>query len=118
MVAMGLYLKGEKNEQLVQAVSGLCGGLKSQLLCGALSGGACMISLFAPKEEAAEMVRELVQWFQEVYGEAYGGTDCGQIIGPTRANAIVCPGLIESTYLQAKAILEDHGFDFDLVDPI
>ncbi|MGI6644121.1 MAG: DVU_1555 family C-GCAxxG-C-C protein [Bacillota bacterium] len=114
LVSMGLLLKGEENPQLVKAARGLCGGMHSQVLCGALSGAACMISLLVPEEESPKMVSELVQWFKSTFGESYGGIDCGQILGGegrTRANT--CPGLIEATYLQAIAMLEDNGFDFD-----
>ncbi len=113
LVEMGLCLKGEENRQLVQAARGLCGGLHEQILCGALSGAACMISLLVPGKDSPKMVSELVQWFRSTFGEAYGGIDCSQILGGEgRTKANTCPNLIEATYLQARAILEDSGFDF------
>ncbi len=106
---LGLDLKGEENDQLVQAASGLCLGMKSGLVCGALTGGACMLTLF--DENSDEMVQELAEWFRAVCGEKYGGIDCAEIThdDPQRRQ-MVCPDLIQATYLQAKRILSDYGY--------
>ncbi|RAZ27488.1 hypothetical protein DK853_49575, partial [Klebsiella oxytoca] len=62
---------------LVKAMSGLAGGLGGcGRNCGALTGGACMLSLFAgrgaPEEETdpdlAAMVSEYLAWFEGTYG--------------------------------------------------
>jgi C_GCAxxG_C_C family probable redox protein len=53
-------------------------------VCGALTGGVCLISLYAgrgPVEEKADenfydMTKTLIQWFEEEYGEKYGGINC------------------------------------------
>lgn len=114
IVQMGLELKGEKNEQMVQAVRGLCGGVQSRLLCGVLTGAACMLNVVDPENANSDMVPELVAWFEEKYGKEFGGIDCKDIIGGGTGNRIHCPRIIEETYLQAKKILESYGHSFEL----
>jgi len=115
MVQMGLDLKGEENEQLVQSVRGLCGGVRRRLLCGALTGAACMLNIVDPENANIDMVPELVEWFEEKYSGEFGGMDCGDIIGPGLGNRVHCPRIIEETYLQAKKILESYGHSFDSI---
>lgn len=114
IVQLGLELKGEKNEQLVQAVSGLCFGIHGGSVCGALTGAACLLNIFDPGKANREMVPELVEWFKDAYGEKYGGINCSDIVGDAPVNRTVrCPSLIETAYLQAKTILESYGHDLD-----
>lgn len=114
IVQLGLEIKGERNDQLVQAVSGLCRGLRSELICGALTGAACMINLFDIPVANTELIPELVKWFTDVYGKEYGGIDCADITrdGPG-VSAQHCQEIIEATYLQAKSLLSLYGYDFD-----
>ncbi len=114
IVQLGLEINGQENEQLVQAASGLCLGVRSGLLCGALTGAACMMNMLDPGNANAELIPELVEWFTAVYGNEYGGIDCKSISGDTPANRTQrCPALIEATYIQAKRILTDYGYCFD-----
>ncbi|MDR1136855.1 MAG: C-GCAxxG-C-C family protein [Synergistaceae bacterium] len=111
LVRLGLFLRGEENEQFVSSVSGLCGGAHSGLLCGALTGAACMVSMFGDSpSDSAVMARELSEWFEAEYGEKYGGIDCRDITGEDpQLKCERCPRLIESVYFQAKTILEEYG---------
>ncbi len=114
LVQVGLEHRGEQNEQLLQAVSGLCGGVQDGLLCGALSGAACLMNVLAPKNANAEMVPELVEWFTATVGADYGGTDCQDIAGgDPRNKAMRCPALVETTYQKAKEIMKANGYEFD-----
>ena len=111
IVKAGLEDLNKDDPLMVQAVGCLCGGLSSGLTCGALTGAACLIGLFAEGDEAMEMVSELVSWFIEEYAGDYGGTDCSQIIGGNAANRkLRCPGIVEDTYCQTKSILKDYGY--------
>lgn len=113
IVQMALEIKGEENKQLVQAVSGLCLGVRSKLVCGALTGAACMMNILDPVNANSEMIPELVEWFKATYEEKYNGIDCADIIGDMPVNRTIrCPSLIEETYLQAKTILSSYGYDF------
>jgi len=114
LVRLALEHRGEDNPQLVQAVRGLCGGVQDGLLCGALTGAACMLNLADPERANQEMVPELARWFRAEMGAAYGGSDCAAIVGPEpAARAARCPSIIEATYLQAKEILRDHGHEWE-----
>ena len=114
IVQLGLELKGQENDQLVQAVSALGLGVRSKLICGALTGAACMMNILNPGNVNAEMIPELVEWFRATYGEEYGGIDCADITGSDPINrGNRCPALIEATYQQAKNILIDFGYDFE-----
>jgi C_GCAxxG_C_C family probable redox protein len=109
LVQMGLELKGEENKQLVETMSCLCGGVQNGLLCGALTGGACMMNLIAPENANREMVKELVEWFADFYERKYGGINCEDIIGDNPSNRVHCSQIVEETYLKAKMILSDYG---------
>ena len=110
MVQLALEATGSENPQLLQAVSGLCGGVKGGLVCGALTGAACMLNVMAPGRANDQMVPELTAWFVEAMGEAYGGADCATILDSEPLNrATRCPALMEATFLRAQALLEEHG---------
>ena len=92
LVSLGLTLKGEENPGLLKASAALCLGVRSGLTC--------------------EMIPELADWFQENYGEIYGGSDCHSILGDNMANkALRCPQVVENTYRKARELLEDYGVD-------
>jgi len=111
MVAMGLYLRGETNEQLVQAVGGLCGGMGKGLCCGALTGAACALSLFDAALAKEAMLPALVEWFEDEHATVYGSVNCDDILERDRANRFTrCPQLIENTYFAMKDILLSFGF--------
>ena len=105
LVSLGLTLKGEENPSLLKASAALCLGVRSGLTCGALTGAAMMMALFEPEAAYSEMIPELADWFQENYGEIYGGSD-------NMANkALRCPQVVENTYRKARELLEDYGVD-------
>ena len=114
LVQMALELRGETNEQLLQAMGALCGGLQSGRACGALTGAACMMAVLDPGRANLAAVPELVEWFTETVGREHGGTDCSDIVhGDPLLKRTRCPGLVEEVYLQARAIMAAHGYAFD-----
>lgn len=108
MILLALEGEGKENPDLVRALGGLTGGLGfSGNLCGALTGGSCLISYFAgqgePEEIADphcnELIKCLVSWFEAEYGAAYGGCNCRNILEDNSANMILrCPQIVESVY--------------------
>ena len=69
LLSMGLEAQGKSNPDLIRAMAGLAGGLGfTGDTCGALTGGACLLSLYAgkglPEEQEDEklnlMISELV----------------------------------------------------------
>jgi C_GCAxxG_C_C family probable redox protein len=119
ILILALEAQGKTNADLVRSMGGLCFGINwSGEVCGALSGGACLISLYAGKgadEEIADsrcmtMVGELVEWFTRAAEDEYGGTRCHEIIErfPDRS---ICSLIVSETYKKCVEILVSHGFD-------
>ncbi len=78
LILMGLELQGKENPDLVRAVHALAGGIGfTGETCGALTGGACMLGLYAGKGEPTHeedprlmfMLQDLVKWFKQEYGQ-------------------------------------------------
>lgn len=123
LLILGLEALGKNNPDLVRAMTGLGGGLGfSGKTCGALTGGVCLLGLYAGRgtpEEAEHgrfllKVEELVQWFETENGRVYGGIDCAQILGDELANKTVtprCGHIVTSTYSKVKEILRANGID-------
>ena len=56
LLILALEAEGKENPDLVRAMSGLNGGLGfSGNVCGALTGGCCLLGYFCGKGEAEEM---------------------------------------------------------------
>ena len=99
-------------------MSGLNGGLGfSGRVCGALTGGCCLLGYFCGKGEAEEledpdasaMIRELAEWFEESMKEAYGGSSCAQILDGDPGNKMRrCPQIVEGVFEKCLEILQEH----------
>lgn len=121
LMLQGLDLQGKDNPDLVRAVQGLAGGIGfTGGNCGALSGGACLLGLYAGKGAEDEhedmrlmlMIGELNAWFAERFGRQYGGVNCLDILDGGLDNQFVrCPPIIEATLQKCKELLVEHGFD-------
>ncbi len=121
LMLQGLALQGKENPDLVRAIQGLAGGIGfTGGNCGALSGGACLLGLYAGKGHADEeedlrlmlMIGELVAWFKDRFGQAYGGIDCSTILGDGMGSQLTrCPLIVEETLQKVKELLVSHGFD-------
>ena len=121
LLCMGLEAQGKSNPDLIRTMSGLAGGLGfTGDTCGALTGGACLLGLYAgrgtPEEQEDEklniMVSELVDWFSEEYGKLFGGIRCEIILGDDPRNRTArCPNMVLGTYEKVKALLIEYGFD-------
>ena len=118
----GLSARGEENPALVRAMAGLaygCGG--GRATCGALTGGCCLLALYAGKGSDAEkasdrlplMLSELSQWFETEVGLRHGGIDCEAITGVEGPSAARqrCGAIVGDTVAKAIEILVVHGFD-------
>jgi C_GCAxxG_C_C family probable redox protein len=121
LIFMGLEAQGKENPDLIRAMAGLAGGLGfSGDTCGALTGGACLLGLYAGKgldDEREDprlnvMITELVEWFSDKYGKLYGGISCETILdkNPQSRNTR-CPSLVLGTYEKVKTLLLENGFD-------
>ena len=113
MVQLALDAEGKENPELIEAVRGLCGGFAwSGGPCGALSGGACLLSLLGRGldiSEREELVAEFHRWFAGRTAQ-FGGEDCDDITGGDRGNMFsVCPGVIIDSYEKCVELLSERG---------
>lgn len=120
LMKMALEDMGEENIPLIRALSALCEGVGSCGLCGAASGGACVIALFAAKGDAAEeedigyklMLDEFMTWFRSAAPPRWGGIRCDEIItGSAAMESEKCGDIIVSVRNKVLEIVTQHGFD-------
>jgi C_GCAxxG_C_C family probable redox protein len=121
IVKMGLELQGKENPDLVKSVQGLAGGLGfTGDVCGALSGGTCLLGLYAGKGSPSDeddprllfMIEELMDWFKKEYGSLYGGIHCVDIVNDDgQKMASRCPQITAATYQKIKELLVENNFD-------
>lgn len=122
LLKLALENRSEENPALIRAMAGLAyGGGDGRGNCGALTGGLCLLALYAGKgsdgENASDllpsMLADLSEWFSEQAGGRYGGMDCRIITGEDgpAAARMRCGGIVAETYEKALAILAAHGVD-------
>jgi hypothetical protein len=122
IVKLGLEARGETNPGLVRAMAGLAYGCGfGRGTCGALTGGGCLLALYANGNDDSETVSEpfpvmqqaLTDWFEERLGLGPGGTACDAIVGEAGVTAARqrCGGLVADTYARVLVILEENGID-------
>ncbi len=121
LLFLGLDAQGKQNSDLIRAMAGLAGGVGfCGDICGALTGGVCLLALFAgrgtPDEEEDPrlnvMINELVEWFTQEFSECYGGIHCREILADDPRNQTSrCPQLVTRTYEKVKALLLENEFD-------
>ena len=122
IVQLALEARGEENPSLVRAMAGPAYGCGSgRATCGALTGGCCLLALYAAKGRDAEsesdrlflMLNELTDWFDQQVGARYGGRACETITGedgPAAARQR-CGGIVAETFAKAMEILMANDFD-------
>jgi C_GCAxxG_C_C family probable redox protein len=126
LLLQGLDQLGRSNPDLIRAMQGLAGGLGfTGELCGALTGGACLLGLYAGKgtpdqEEDPRllfMVEDLVKWFKAEYVEQFGGIRCEEILAGSGQNQIKrCPIIVTGVLQKAKELLVENGFSLSGID--
>ncbi len=123
LIILALEAQGKSNPDLVRAMSGLHGGMGDcGKVCGTLTGGACLLALYAGKGTPEErednrlnpMIDELVEWFEQECRTRFNtGSDCSDILQDDARNLISrCPQIVMSTFEKAKEILAAHNIDF------
>ncbi|MBI4962888.1 MAG: C_GCAxxG_C_C family protein [Desulfomonile tiedjei] len=118
----GLDAQGKTNPDLIRTVSGLAGGVGfSGELCGALTGGACLLGLYngrgSENEEADPrlniMVSELMDWFASKYGAQYGGIRCREITeDDPKKQPERCPRIVAGVLKKVQSLLAENGFEW------
>lgn len=122
LMLLALEDRGETNPGLVRAMAGLAYGCGTGSgTCGALSGAACVLALYAGKGEDGEpaserlpaMLQELGDWFAETVGRDNGGISCEAIVGDAgpAVSRQKCGSIVADTYERLAQILIENGFD-------
>lgn len=121
LLFLGLEAQGKENPDLIRTMSGLAGGMGfSGEVCGALTGGACLLGLYAGRGSRDEeedqklnlMVTELVEWFSGQFGEMYGGIKCSDILDDAPRNRTIrCPAMVAGIYEKVLSLLIENGYD-------
>lgn len=117
---MALEAQGRNAPEVVRAMSGLVSGCGAGKLCGALTGGCCVLGMYAGKgcPEEQENVRfplmlsQLVEWFESQYGSQYSGINCREIIQDDAMMKVTrCPQVVAETLAKVKEILAENEYD-------
>lgn len=118
MFILALDMQGKSNPDLVRAIAGLCHGVGfSRDVCGILSGGACLLSLYTAKgtnkEERhphhAGIQIDFVAWFHQTYGVPNKGIHCADIM--SHHDRGYCKTMLVDTYRKIMDILVEHDID-------
>ena len=122
MLLLALEDMGRDNPDLIRAAAGLCHGLGTcQGPCGVLTGGACLIALYAGKGLAHEkshdrlplMLEEFSHWFDDEIGTRFQGTTCADIAGTNCKvpDPVRCGGVLAQAHERIMDILTANGID-------
>lgn len=123
-IIMILFLEkeGEKNSDLVRAMSGLADGCGFFYeTCGVMTGGSCVLAYYAAKgadsekqsEKMLPMLQDFGEWFRNESENKYNGTRCREIVGElvgTPDGKMICGGLIIQAYNKLIDILNSYDF--------
>ena len=121
LMLMALEAQKKQNPDIVRAMTGLLAGMGCGKTCGALTGGCCLLGLFAGKdspesnadERLAPMLNAFVDWFEAEFTPRYGGVNCSDILADNPQNKLArCPALVAESLSKVKEILAENGYEF------
>jgi len=92
-IIAGLEPLDEENDGLLRSLRGLCIGMYAKKVCGALTGGACALSLHIEGGSLTKAGRELTEWFQQ----RFGAIDCKDLIGDAGGPTMLCMDIVQET---------------------
>lgn len=120
LLLIALERQGKQNPDLIRSMSGLANGLgDTGKICGALTGGVCLLGLYAGRGSSEEqehplftvMVQAFIRWFEDAYGARYGGIDCQSILEDDPWNRMLrCPVMVVDTYAKVMSLLNENGY--------
>ncbi len=119
MMLLALDAQEKENPDLIRAMAGLAFGVGIGEVCGALTGGACILSLYAGKGtdddeehfQLMNMLNELGEWFRETYSEQFGGISCSTITEDGALRNERCGAVVAATYQKVLELLVENDFD-------
>jgi len=122
LVQIALEAQGKQNPELICAMTGLLGGMGCGKTCGALTGGCCVLGLYAGKDSAEHnpdgrlqgMLTRFVEWFESEYTARYGGAECAAIVQDDMRNRMTrCPTIVLESLEKLKEILAENNYEFN-----
>jgi hypothetical protein len=127
VVLMGLRVMGRENPDLVRAMSPLAMGASHGSLCGALTGGLCLMGTHLGKGDDFETpvlgskipAMALVKWFTQDELKGATAPTCAAIFesGGQRLDlessrpTAACADLVSRCFSKALALLAEHGIN-------
>jgi C_GCAxxG_C_C family probable redox protein len=121
LVQLSLEAQGKENPGLVRAMTGLTGGMGCGKTCGALTGGCCVLGLYAGKDSAEHsaddrlqaMLSHFVEWFETEYTARFGTIECAGIVQDDLRNRMTrCPAIVMESLGKLKEILAENNYEF------
>lgn len=121
LVQISLEAQHKENPELVSAMTGLTGGMGCGKTCGALTGGCCVLGLYAGKSSAEHnpddrlhaMQTRFVEWFETEYTARFGSIECAGIVqDDMRKRMTRCPSIVMESLEKLKEILDEHNYEF------
>jgi len=122
LAVMALEAQGRKNPELVRAMTGLLAGMGCGKTCGALTGGCCVLGIYAGKsseESNADprlqaMLERFVEWFEVEFTGRFGSINCSEIVEDDPHQGLVrCSLIVTETLEKLREILAENDFHFD-----
>jgi hypothetical protein len=127
VVHMGLRLLGRENPDLIRSLGALAMGASCGDLCGALTGGLCLLSLFSGKGLVDErplpgckiLYWSLIKWFKEEELEGKIKPTCLNIFEAqglslnleTAVPGASCADLVSHTFQKVLSLLQEMDID-------
>lgn len=121
LLLMALEAQKKESPDLVRAMTGLLAGMGCGKVCGALTGGCCLLGLYAGKDSAennsadclSDMLVRFVDWFETEYTARYGGINCAEILQDDQRNKLTrCSAIVVESLEKLKEILAENGYEF------
>ena len=121
LLLLALEAQKKENPDLIRAMNGLLAGLGCGKTCGVLTGGCCLLGLYAGKGSAEKdadenlslMLTTFVEWFEAEYGTKYGGINCDDVMAGDMRNRLArCPSMVLESMARLKEILAENGYAF------
>lgn len=122
LAVMALEAQGRENPELVRAMSGLLLGMGCGKICGALTGGCCVLGMYAGKSSEdtnadprlQSMLERFVEWFEVEFKGRFGSINCSDIVQDDPHQRMTrCPLIVSETLEKLREILAANDFHFD-----
>lgn len=103
VIDMGLKRMGKENQDLVDAMGGVCFGMNQGKNCGILIAAMCLLHLVDPKEADMVYCRDFFDWFED----AFGAIDCDELLEGNPLNKVEkCPMMIQASMTELSEMLD------------